>query len=124
MTRVVVALGVAVVAAAASGAGAPVAAASPPLRMMVSPHSGPSPALVRVQVMVEPSSDNRVLRLMIDSDDYHRSSWIELNGASAERVRVADFRSVPAGVHDVSAALLNDRGEVRATVHDRIRIYD
>ena len=125
MSRVLAAISVAaaIAAAASVDAGSGVAAA-PALRLTVSPHFSTSPAHVRVQVIVERASDNRALRLTIDSPEYYRSSSIELNGESAQRVHVAEFRSIPAGAHEVRAVLVNERGDVSAAVHEYIRIYD
>jgi hypothetical protein len=125
MSRVLAAIRVAAVIAAAASidTGSGVAAA-PALRLTVTPHFGNAPAHVRVQVFVERAAENRALRLTIDSPEYFRSSAIELNGESAQRVHVAEFRSIPAGAHEVRAALVNRRGEESAVVHEYIRIYD
>jgi len=131
MARAVLVLSVALaVAVAADAFTVPSAAASAPsaaasaLRMLVTPRSGPSPALIRIQLIVEPASDNRALRLTIESDAYYRSSAIELQGSSSQRVHVIEFRSVPAGVHEVRGAIVDDRGSVRATAYEYIRIFE
>jgi hypothetical protein len=124
MARVLAALSVAAAIAAASVDAGSGVAATPALRLTVSPHFSNSPAHVRVQVIVERAAENRALRLTIDSPEYFRSSSIELNGDSAQRVHVAEFRSIPAGAHEVRAVLINRGGDVIAAVHEYIRIYD
>ena len=107
-------------AALAAGPGA----SDPPLRAQVSPRFGPAPSAVRVQAIVAPAAENRGLLIVIESDDYFRSSTLPLDGDTASRVQVADFRSVPAGVHHITVALLDRKGARRAVVHDAIQLID
>ena len=99
-------------------------ASDPPLRAQVSPRFGPAPSAVRVQAIVAPAAENRGLLIVIDSDDYFRSSTLPLDGDAASRVHVADFRSVPEGVHRITVALLDRQGERRAVVNDAIQLFD
>ena len=124
MARAVLVLSVVVAIVAGADALTGPSAAASALRMHVTPRSGPSPALIRIQLIVEPANDNRALRLTIESDAYYRSSAIELQGSSSQRVHVIEFRSVPAGVHEVRGAIVDDRGSVRATAYEYIRIFE
>ena len=107
-------------AALAAGPGA----SDPPLRAQVSPRFGPAPSPVRVQAIVAPATENRGLLIVIESDDYFRSSTLPLEGDAASRVHVADFRSVPAGVHHITVALLDQQGDRRAVVRDAIELIN
>lgn len=122
--RIVIGLALVTLVTGAGGGGWTRAAAAPALRMTVSPRFGPSPTEVRVQAIIEPARENDALKVVIDSGTYYRSSAIALEGASAPRVHVATFRSVPAGEHEVSVLLVDRRGGVRAAVREYIRLYD
>jgi hypothetical protein len=100
------------------------AAEDPPLRAIVSPHYAASPATVRVQAMVTPDAENHGLIVVIDSAAYYRSSVIPLDGDRSSRVHLAEFRSVPAGAHVITVALLDRRGGTRVAVHDSIWIVN
>jgi hypothetical protein len=95
-----------------------------PLRLLVYPRVSRAPAIVRIQARVEPAEGNRALEIIIDSDDYYRSSTIELEGAEAPRVHSVEFRHVPVGVHEIRLVLTGATGAVRATVHDRVLILE
>jgi hypothetical protein len=100
------------------------AAADPPLRATVSPRIGVAPALVRVQAIVPPAAENEGLLIVIDSATYFRSSTVPLEGSTAPRVHVVDFRSVPAGAHDITIALLDRRGGRRAAVTSTVTVFE
>ena len=91
----------------------------PTLRASVRPRIGYAPAVVIIEVLVEPASENRYLDFVVDSGDYYRSSRIELTGAAAPRVSVVEFRAVPAGTYDVLISMSGETGKVRARLHDR-----
>jgi hypothetical protein len=98
-------------------------ASDAPLRATVSPRIGAAPALVRVQAIIVPAAENDALLIVIDSAAYYRSSTIPLDGDAAPRVHLVDFRSVPAGVHEITVALLDRRGEQRAAVTSDVRVF-
>jgi len=73
---------------------------------------------MRSLVRVEPHTDNRLLRVTIDSSNYFRSSDVQLNGASAARSHFFVWKSLPPGAYEVTAIVLGTdgrRSERRAT---------
>jgi hypothetical protein len=82
--------------------------------MKASPEISFAPALLTVRTVIEPDSDNRALEIVIDSEDFYRSSLIQLEGDQAPRTSVVQFRSVPGGSYMISARLLGQGGESRA----------
>jgi hypothetical protein len=84
------------------------------LTAQISPRITSAPGYVVVRAFVDASDDNRGLEVIAQSDDFVRSSTIELNGGSAPRLNVFQFQSLPAGEYEVRAALLGTNG-VRAT---------
>ena len=91
----------------------------PALRASVRPRIGQAPAVVIIEVLVEPASENRFLDFVVDSGDYYRSSRVQLTGAAAPRVSVVEFRAVPAGAYDVRISMSGEAGTVRARLHER-----
>jgi hypothetical protein len=91
----------------------------PALRASVRPKIGHAPAVVIIEVLVEPASEKRVLDFVVDSGDYYRSSRVQLTGAAAPRVSVVEFRAVPAGTYDVLISMSGETGTVRARLHER-----
>ena len=66
-------------------------------------HYWPAPATVPITIAVEPGANNRALIVEADSDDYYRSSSIELDGENEKRLHLVEFKSLPAGDYVVRA---------------------
>ena len=62
-----------------------------------------APATVPITVAVEPAEKNRILVVEVDSDDYFRSSAVELDGEKEKRLHSVEFRSLPAGEYTLRA---------------------
>jgi hypothetical protein len=73
-----------------------------------------APATVPITVAVEPSAKNRLLVVEVDSDDYFRSSGVELDGDKAKRLHSVEFKSLPAGEYTLRAQVLS-KTDVLAT---------
>jgi len=56
-----------------------------------------APATIPITIAVEPGVNNRALIVEADSDDYYRSSMIELDGEREKRLHTVEFKSLPAG---------------------------
>jgi hypothetical protein len=59
--------------------------AGEPLTMQVSPRASFEPAILTIRAMVEADNDNRALEVVAESPDFYRSSYIQLEGARAQR---------------------------------------
>ena len=92
-----------------------------PFAMKVSPTLAPAPAFVRVEAMVERDADNRTLTVIARSDDFYRSSEIQLDGAGSPRLHVVEFRQLPSGVYEVTGILGGTHGQ-RATTTRLVRV--
>jgi hypothetical protein len=66
-----------------------------------------APATVPMIVAVEPAARNRMLVVEADSDDYFRSSAIELEGENEKRLHSVEFKSLPAGSYEIRARVLS-----------------
>jgi hypothetical protein len=73
-----------------------------------------APATVPVVIAVEPGANNRSLIVEADSDDYYRSSSIELDGDKEKRLHTVELRNLPAGEY-VLRAQVKSKSAVLAT---------
>jgi hypothetical protein len=78
------------------------------LTIDVSPRISQAPAAVRIRAIVTPSEGNRGLKIVADSGDYFRSSYIPLDGTDS--VTVTSFKNLPSGQYDVSVTLVDAEG--------------
>ena len=85
------------------------------LVMKVSPAVSRAPALLKVQVTVEPSADNRSLQITAESRDFFRSSEVQIDGRNTSPLNVFEFRNLPTGMYQVTGVLIGTHGP-RATV--------
>jgi hypothetical protein len=90
--------------------------AAPRLAIRVSPAVAFAPAVLTVRATVEPSQENRVLSIEVDSSTYHRSSEIPLDGSNSERTNVFELRNVPTGLYEVRAVLMGPTGPLAKTM--------
>src|SRR5262249_20185377 len=75
------------------------------LTLRVSPAVAFAPANLVVRTTIEADPDNRAVQIRAESDDFYRSSEMQLNGDSAPRTTMFEFRSLPPGTYEVTAAL-------------------
>ncbi len=103
----------AVVAVAPTGAGEPIT-------MKVSPAVAFAPANLVVRTTIPADADNRAVEITAESQDFYRSSEIQLEGDKAARTTTFEFRSLPPGSYEVRATLFGvggKRGVVRQAVN-------
>lgn len=86
------------------------------------PRVAMSPANVHVRAVIEPNSANRGLVLEAESNDSYRSTEVELDGASAPRMKSIEFRGLPVGEYVVTATLLGAGHETRAVARQRVSV--
>jgi len=94
------------------------------LSMKVSPAVAFAPANLTMRATVVPASRNRMLQIIAESDDYYRSSDIQLDGDRAPRTTLVYFKSVPGGVYQVSAVLKGEGGEELAFAQYDVRVVE
>jgi hypothetical protein len=93
------------------------------LHMRVYPTVASAPAKVWVHMRIERDVQHRAVEIIAESEDFYRSSEIELDGDRAPRTNVFEFRGVPAGVYDVRAVLKGEGGYNIETVSTKVRLY-
>ena len=81
------------------------------LVMSVSPRRvTTAPAWLEVRATIEASPDNRTLAVVVESDDFFRSSELQLDGERAPHVNQVLFKDLPAGQYAVTVTLVGARG--------------
>ncbi len=75
----------------------------------------PRPHLV-VRAYVEANPANRAIAVVAESDDFYRSSEIQLDGERAPRTNRFEFRSLPSGTYHVKAMLIGAARSMRAVI--------
>jgi hypothetical protein len=86
------------------------------IAIRVSPAVALAPAVLTVRATVEPSDDNRLLSIEVDSPTYRRSSEIPLDGRNAQRTNTLELRDVPTGLYEVRAELIGPSGTLARTM--------
>jgi hypothetical protein len=92
-----------------------------PLTMRLTPRMALEPAALTVRTVVETDAGNRLLQIVAQSADFYRSSYVELDGASAPRLNVFEFKNLPYGTYEVSSVLVGVDGR-RAVVSREFRV--
>jgi hypothetical protein len=92
------------------------------LSMRVSPAVAFAPANLVVRAMIEANADNRAVEIVAESDDFYRSSQIQLEGEKAPRTNQFEFRSLPPGTYEVRALLIGADGQQRAFARQQVNV--
>jgi hypothetical protein len=93
-------------------------------RMMlkVSPAFAFAPANLVVRATIPVDADNLAVEIVAESDDFYRSSEIQLEGERAARTSTFEFRSLPPGTYEVRANLLGADGRSRAMIRQQVNV--
>jgi hypothetical protein len=81
-----------------------------------------APSNLRVLTRLVRSDENRTLDLVIDSEDFYRSTQIPLEGEQAPAIITIEFRDVPRGEYEVYGVLTDRAGERRAVDRQRVTV--
>jgi len=98
------------------------AGAGEKLTLKVSPAVAFAPANLIVRAMVEVDAHNRAIAIIAESDNFYRSSEIQLDGDRAPRTSTFEFRSLPSGTYEVRAMLIGEGGEQRAAMRQAVNV--
>jgi hypothetical protein len=92
------------------------------LTMAVSPVQSFAPTNLRVRVHVPSDDANRALEISADSEEYYRSSRIQLDGKVAPRTITVEFPSLPGGAYEIRGALIDSTGHPRAFAREQVTV--
>ncbi len=93
-----------------------------PMTIRVTPAVSFAPANLIVRATIECNAANRAVEIVAESEDFYRSSQIELNGDDAPRTTQFEFRSLPPGTYEVRAVLYGISGDPRAEVRQQVNV--
>lgn len=108
-------------ALAATAAAAPLGARDR-LTIRVSPAIAFAPANLVIRAMVATDTENRAIEITADSNEFYRSSEVQLDGDRAPRTTIFEFRSVPGGTYEVRAVLKGRRGQQLAVTGTSVEV--
>jgi hypothetical protein len=86
-------------------------AAGDPVSVRVNPSVSVAPAMLAIRVNVAPQEANRALEIVVDSNDFYRSSRVQLDGDRGPVINTLTIGSVPAGDYDVTATIIGADGK-------------
>jgi hypothetical protein len=98
--------------------------ANEPITIRVSPAMSFAPANLTVRTIVEPDADNRAMEIVADSEEFYRSSAVQLNGDRAPKTTIFEFRSLPPGEYHVTAAVFGTDGRRRGTASAEVKVVE
>ncbi len=101
--------------AAAYPAPVPSPASASPLQLRLTVHRLMAPAFVSGLVLVAPDTANRMLRVVLDSDNFYRSSDVQLDGELSPRSHFFRWPALPPGEYRV-VVIVFDAGGRRTQV--------
>ena len=90
------------------------------LTIAVSMSQGFAPATATIRVHVTPDGNNRGLEVSVDSGEYYRSSWIQLDGTEAPQTIAVEVRSLPGGNYRIRGALVDGNGRACAFAQTQV----
>ena len=94
------------------------------LALKVSPAVSFAPANLVVRTTIQADAANRAVEIVAESNDFYRSSEVELDGENAPRTNMFEFRSLPSGTYEVRATLLGGDGRSLAHVRQQINVIE
>ena len=92
------------------------------LTMRASPAQSFAPSFVRVQVRIEPHADNRWLEVIAESDEFYRSSEIQLDGDRAPATTYLEYPNLPGGDYQIVGVLKDGAAHQRSIARDHVRV--
>jgi tartrate dehydratase alpha subunit/fumarate hydratase class I-like protein len=94
------------------------------LSLKVSPAVSFAPANLVVRATIQADAANRAVEVVAESNDFYRSSEIELDGENAPRTNMFEFRSIPSGTYEVRVTLRGGGGEQLANVRQQVNVIE
>jgi hypothetical protein len=101
-----------------------VGGAKEPVSIRVSPAFSFAPANLVIRASVEPDTQNRSIEVIADSDEFYRSSMIQLEGDRAPKTMSFEFRSLPPGDYKLTATVNGPAGQRRAVTRATVTVLE
>ncbi len=94
------------------------------LMMKVSPNIAFAPANLIVRATIERNVENRYIELVAESEDFYRSSEVQLDGDAAPQTVRFEFRALPSGSYIVRATLKGADERPIANVRQEVNVME
>jgi len=94
------------------------------LSIKVTPSVSFAPANLIVQTTVTADNANRSIEIVAESEQFYRSSEIQLDGDRAPHTTRFEFKSLPSGQYDVRAVLKGVGDKELATVQSHVNVVE
>ena len=62
------------------------------------------------------------MQIVAESQDFYRSSEVQLEGDKAPRTSMIEFRSLPPGTYEVRVTVMGSGGEQRAFARQQVNV--
>ena len=98
------------------------AGATQQIAMSVSPRVALEPTDLYIRVVTERHADNRLLRVVTESEEFACASDRQLDGENGPRVVTFECRRVPAGVYEIRAMVIGMSGRPRAQARTEVTV--
>ena len=89
----------------------------------VSPAFSFAPANLVIRASVEPDAQNRSIEVIADSEEFYRSSMVQLEGDRAPKTMTFEFRSLPPGDYQLTATVTGSTGQ-RAITRATVKVFE
>jgi hypothetical protein len=90
------------------------------LTIAVSTSQDFAPATATIRVHVTPDANDRGLEFSVDSGEYYRSSWFQLDGTEAPQAVAVEVRGLPGGNYQIRGALVDSTGRACAFTQTQV----
>jgi hypothetical protein len=92
------------------------------LKIAVSPAVSFAPSNVDIRARIAPDAENRALEVIVESEDFYRSSQRSLEGDHAPATISFAFRGLPGGDYLISGILTDSGGRQRAIARQQLKV--
>ena len=92
------------------------------LELRARPAFAYAPSDVRMEFRIAPDATNRALVVSAESDEFFRSSVIELEGERAPKTISIEYHGLPAGDYSLRGTLLDGKGDELAAVEKQVTV--
>ena len=99
-------------------------AAKEPLSIRVSTAVAFAPANLIIQIRIDPDPFNRALEVVAESEDFYRSSTVQLEGDRTPKTTLFQFRSLPPGEYEVKASVIGAGGQPKAIARAQAHVVE
>jgi len=92
------------------------------ISIRVSPAVAFAPAELVIRATIAPDASNRAVHIVAESDEFYRSSELQVEGDLAAKTTTVQFHAVPPGEYEVTAAVIAADGRRSALARAHVTV--